>query len=228
MNHKHALTLTAAAIAGSAVIAVPSAMAASGPKVSVRIEGLSKTLMPARSIVTKTGTVKRSGHPIVGTTALGALNTAVKGQWTGSWSTQYSEWSITGIDGESHPFSSKDFWAVYVNNVQASTGAGEVKLKAGQKIVYAALPDKDYNEELLGATVAKTATVGKATTVKVVAYNSKGKAVALKGAKVSYGGKTVTAAGSSLTIKPEKAGTLTVKISKKGYVRSEATVTVKK
>jgi Domain of unknown function (DUF4430) len=228
MNHKHALTLSVAAIAGSAVIGVPTALAASGPKVSVRVEGLNRTLLTAETITTKTGTVERSGHPIVGTSALGALNTAVNGKWTGSWSSSFSEWEVIGIKGESHSFSSKAFWAVYVNNVQASSGAGEVKLRAGEKIVYAALPDAKSDEELLGGNTAKTATVGKPTTLKVVAYNSKGKAVPLKGAKVSYDGKTVTAPGSSVKIKPTRSGKLTVTISKTGFVRDEATITVKK
>jgi hypothetical protein len=227
MKHKYVFRTAAVFLSLGAMVTAPSALAAGhSPKVNIRVEGLTKTLIAAEQIQTKSGTVTRTGHPIVGTTALGALNTATEGHWAGSWSAQYSEWSVIGILGESHAFSSKYFWAVYGNHTEASAGAGEVNLKAGDKIVYAVLPDKDYDETLLGATAPATATVHKAFKLKLVDYNAKGKPVPLKGATLKFDGKSIKVHGSTATITPKRHGTLTIRVSKAGYVRTEATLKV--
>lgn len=227
MQHKHVLSAAAVALSLSATFTAPSAIAAGkAPKVSIRVEGLTKTLVATEQLQTKSDTITRGGHPIVGTTALGALNLATNGRWTGSWSAQYSEWSVIGILGESHPFTSKDFWAVYVNNTQATTGAGDVSLKAGEQVVFAALPDSDYNESLLGAKAPQKVTAHHAFKLALVDYNAKGKPVPLRGATLKFDGKTVKAHGPTAKITPKRAGTLTIRVSKAGYVRTEATVKV--
>jgi Domain of unknown function (DUF4430) len=227
MNHKHALTLTAAAIAGSAVIGVPTALAASGPQVSVRVEGLSKTLMAAKSITSKTGSFTRSGQKISDQSALGVLNQATAGKWAGSFSSQYG-WYVSKILGQGAPAKTQDYWAFYVNGVYASAGLGETKAKKDARYLLAMVKYPGATPLVSALVAPKTASVGKSFTVKTEDYTTRGKLVALKGAKVSYAGKTVTASGSSLKLKAAKAGKLTVTISKPGFVRNEATVTIKK
>ncbi len=246
MKHKHVLTL-AAAVAGSIAVTVPvaaaaakphattaakppAAVAASTPTASLRVEGLKKTLIMPETVTTKTGSFTRSGHKTANSTALGLLNTASGGNWGGSWSKTYNEWEITRILSETHTFSSKDYWAFYVNGVQASEGASEYALKNGQHVVFAALPDAHYNEQLLNVTVSGTRTVGHTLTANVSAYNAKGKAVPLKGASFSYSTKNaasgVKLSGSSAKFKPTTAGEYTVKVSKSGYVRDELIIKV--
>lgn len=229
MHQQHRLKASVALVTSLAAFAcLPAGAAlAKAPAVSLRVEGLNKTLIAARRVQTKSGDVTRDGHKVVGTTALGALNTATGGHWTGTWDTEYSEWELTGILGEKHLFNSKYFWAVYVDHVQASSGAGEVELKTGESLVFAALPDSDYDEDLLGASAPSTATRGQRIAVKVFYYNASGRRHALAGATVALNGHT-TKTGSSgvahLTI--GTTGSKTLKISKHGYVRTESTLRV--
>lgn len=237
MKPRHTLTF-AAAVAAAAAVSVPAAFAQtasaqrpalrSGPRVSLRVEGLHRTLQRDETVLTRTGTFTRAGHRTSNSTALGLLNTATAGHWRGQWSTKYREWSVTSILNESHPFSSKYYWALYVNGTQASVGASEFKLKAGQRVVFAAIPDADYDEQLLNITTKGRETVGRTITVGASAYNARGRAVGLKGATLSYAGRSVKLKGSTTRVKLTRAGKLTLKLSKSGFVRDEDTITVRK
>lgn len=230
MKHKHATkagaALVAATLAGAAVSVATAA--AKTPKVSVRVEGLSRTLVPAKLIQTRSGSVKRQGHEVVGTTALGALNTVTHGRWTGTWDAEFSEWELIGILGEQHPFTSKYFWAVYLDNTLASTGAGEAQLKSGDKVVFAALPDSDYDEELLGVAAPGSIASGSRFRVRVVYYNAAGRAHALAGATVSLDGHSVTSGSGGIAhLRAGGSGTETLRVSDHGYVRTETSVRVR-
>lgn len=224
------LIRTCVALATACVIltGAGTALATPTPTVSVRVEGARGTLLPVVRVHTRRGSSARDGHAVAGRSALGALNLATRGRWSGTWSTAYSEWELTGILGETHRFSSKYFWAVYVNHVQASTGAGQLRLRRGDALVFAALPDSDFNEPLIGARGPGTVRAGRAFRVTVVDYNARGRARALKGATVSCGGRSArTDAAGVAHLRVAAAGRRTIRVAKRGYVRDELRVRVR-
>jgi hypothetical protein len=228
MKKKYVRNSGVAGIAGAAIaLAVTGTAVAAPPTVSLRVEGLKKTLLVSTSVRGKAGNFSRQGHAINYKTALGALQIATSGRWQGSWDSEYSEWELSGIFGESHPLTSKDFWAIYVNHRQASSGAGEVVLKPGQQIVFAVLPDSDYQEDLIGVTAPATATKGSTVRATVVYYDAKGHGHPLAGATVTLDGRTVkTGASGTATLTATSSGTQTITASKAKYVRDETTISV--
>jgi hypothetical protein len=113
-----------------------------GVKVSVEVQGESSTLLPAKKVETTTEHVVNDGNPehfCLGTSALGALQVATKGEWSGTWSSSFHQYTIETILGESHPFSSTTFWAFWLNGKLSNLGACAVKeLKTGAKLLFKA------------------------------------------------------------------------------------------
>ena len=72
------------------LVLVPSAaLAASGTPVSVRIEGQSKTLLAAKTVLVRSGSVTKNHAPrgaCPAKSAAGALDAATHHRWSGSWS----------------------------------------------------------------------------------------------------------------------------------------------
>jgi Domain of unknown function (DUF4430) len=129
----------AVALATAAIAIAPSAAyAAAAPSVTVSIVGKTKTLLPAKTVQTTSGSVTRGGvaaGKCSATSAQGALNVATHGNWKGSWYASYKEYFITGILGDNET-SKKYYWGLYVNGKLASKGACEVKLKSGDKVLF--------------------------------------------------------------------------------------------
>jgi hypothetical protein len=129
-------SVIAAGVAAAAM--VPVASAASSTTVTVQVQGKSKTLLATKSVTLGSGSVTRGGvaaGKCPADTAQGALNVATRGKWTGKWYASYNEYFITGILGDNET-SKKYYWGLYVNGKAASKGACDVKLKAGDKIVF--------------------------------------------------------------------------------------------
>ena len=129
-----ALTLGSTALAAGAR---PSAST-----VTVRVEGLHRTLLNPTAVKTHAGSLTRFGAPTgkcPDHSAAGALDGATHHRWKGIWESSFGDYEVTSILGETHAFSSKDFWEIFVNNVAAQTGACEIKLKPGERIVFAAV-----------------------------------------------------------------------------------------
>src|SRR4051794_23957466 len=107
----------------SLALAVP----ASSATVSVRVEGVSSTLLP-RTTVTPPDTPE----PVNGCaadTAANALNTAVDGDW------DHGDYATT-ILKESHDFSDSDYWNFWVfrgGRYVVSNGVCSEKLAAGEE-----------------------------------------------------------------------------------------------
>ena len=130
-----ALALASAQVA-TAATARPAAVA--GPKVSITIQGKTKTLLATETIQGRTGSITRGGAPsgkCPADSAQGVLNVATHGHWTGKWYSSYEEYFITGILGESET-SKKYYWGLYVNGKSSSKGACEVRLKSGDKLLF--------------------------------------------------------------------------------------------
>jgi len=200
--------------------------------VTVRIEGLTKTLLAPTKVTTHTGSITKGGTPAgtcPATSAAGALDVAAHHDWTGTYDAKYEDLELTGILGESHPFTSKDYWELFVGHVAAQTGICDVTLHKGEQLLFAAVPDSG-TEYPIGVSVAAKATASKPLVAKVVYYNAKGKATPLKGATVKAGrhGYRSNRKGE-VTLTPSSAGKLAVTATDKGYIRSApVTVQVKK
>jgi len=223
-------------IGAAAVVAAASALAVAGPAlagspagVSVRVEGGNGTLMPAKTVRTPSGYIRKFGAPAATcpfSSAQGALAVATHGNWQGSWSTKYSEYFITGILGVTASGASH-YWEVFVNNVAATAGACEIKTGPGTQLLFADVPTKGPAQLPLGVSVPASATVGKQFFAKVVAYNANGRATPLAGATVTVGGKSgLTTANGQIPLTASRAGAYTIAVSKTGHIRTEATVEV--
>ena len=230
--HRRQILMTGTALLATCAAAtvVPEAVASGSlPKVTVRIEGKTKTLLAASSVQTRSGSITKGGAPsgaCPSASAQGALDVATKGKWSGTYSSKYQEYFITKILGDSET-SKTAYWEIFVNNVAASTGACQIKLKSGDQLLFAVVPSSP-TEYPIGLKAPKTATAGKAFKVTVLGYDAKGKATPLAGATVTAGSQAQTSSASGVvTLTDAKAGTLTVQAGKTGYVRDETGVNVK-
>lgn len=220
--------LGGAALAASALsLAVaPVAGATKLPRVSVRVEGKSKTLLRNQAVRPNDRRIRRGGHSCAGNTLLDPFNLATKGRWSGPW---YSGLGFepTRILGETDSYSKSGHWyELFVNNRAAITGLCGIKIAKGDRVLLAAVPDAG-KEFPTGITAPKSATAGQAFTVSVGLYNAKGKPHALKGATVKGGGVTATTNAKGLaTIKTTHTGRIVFTATKKGEIRSEAVVKV--
>ncbi|MGN6870239.1 MAG: DUF4430 domain-containing protein [Solirubrobacteraceae bacterium] len=136
MNCKTLAALVGALVMALAISGVAMA-AGSGPAVSVQIKTLSKTLLHATGVHGEKSSVTKGGTPkgkCPGASAAGALDAATHGKWTGKYSASLHDIFITSILGVKPP--GNDFWEIVVNGKPASTGACEVKLHAGERLLF--------------------------------------------------------------------------------------------
>jgi hypothetical protein len=221
MKRRSILALGGACLA----VAVVPSLALAGPKVSVRIEGANKTLQAAHTITTPNGSITKFGAPAgacPGSSALGALNVATKGRWKGTYYASYSDFLISSILGDA-PSAKTGYWGLWVDNRYATTGACEVKVKAGDQILFAVDSIKKH-EHPLGIIAPAKATAGKQFTLKVVSYSDNGKASPVVGAHVRGGGlNLVSGKRGTVALSDGAAATLTFTASDKGYIRAAAT-----
>jgi hypothetical protein len=224
MNRRNILALAGAI---TALVVAPAA-AAQAAKVTVRVEGKTKTLLAPTVVKVGSGSVTKFGAPAgacPAASAQGALDAATHHSWIGTWSTKYGpEYFITGILGESYATSKTYFWEIFVNNKPASTGGCEIKLHPGDKVLFAADTGSQYPIAMIAPAHA---TVGHQFIVKVVAYNAKGKAKPLAGATVSVNGHSgKTDKHGTVPLTPSHVGAFTLKATAAGYIRA-APVTIR-
>jgi hypothetical protein len=216
-----------------------SAVAAGAPaSVTVRVEGLTETkLLPTLVTTTATPVVKdgNAEDSCSGTSALGALQLATAGNWAGPWEAKFNQYSIYTIAGETHEFeessSANYFWSFWLNNKEASVGACEAELQAGDQVLFfpgcfgASCPPP-LNP--LGVQAPATAEVRTPVIFKVSSYhNPDGAISSAVGATVEGGGTQATtdAQGEAKLIFPTD-GTYTVRISAPESVRTETAICV--
>lgn len=211
------------ACAASATLA--DAAAAAG--VTVRVEGKSRTLLVQTAPLTGLTKVIRGDHLCAAQTGAAALQRATNGNWSGTWSSQYKDFEITKVKGETDNYSTtKSYWEVFVDDVPASTGICGLKLKGNENILFAAVGSTEKPGSpisILSATPPSGSTPG---SVKVVAYSAKGKASPLTGATVTVNGRRAgtTNAQGTASITTSATGKLDVVVSKTGYIRDEQEV----
>lgn len=203
--------------------------------VTVRIEGLKKTLLLAKKVTLKAGTTTRDGHVTSNLTAQGALNAVTKGRWAGYWDASMG-WDTMSILGErdaymtEHGFKgTKSYWALFVNTQYASFGASSTVSTNGEVFTFAAVGNSWNPGDLTALSAPAKATKGRSFTVKAFYYTSAGKKEPLAGASVEVAGKTYkTGKAGTVKVAVKHIGTVTLTESKAGYVRDEATVKVVK
>lgn len=227
-----AAVLAPAAVLATAAGAAPAGAtgaapaAARGTKVTVRVEGVKRTLLATTTVRTHAGSsITKGGTPpgaCPANSAAGALDAATHHRWGGTYSASVGGLEILSILGEKHSFSSPYFWEIFVNDRAASVGACQLKLHAGEQLLFAAVKQKGTAYPItIGA--ARTAIVGHPFPVKVEWFNAKGVTKPLAGATVSgYGHSGKTNRHGRTSLIPSHAGTFTIKATKAGFVRAAA------
>jgi hypothetical protein len=227
----------------SCLVVPSSAIAAGAPvAVTVKVEGLTKTKVPSTLLTTTTNPVVNDGnaaHSCSGTSALGALQLATAGNWSGPWEAKFNQYSIFTIEGETHEFeessSANYYWAFWIDNKEASVGACEFELQPGDQVLFfpacfgASCPIPAPNPLVVEAPA--TANAGEAVTVTVKQYNSKGEPSPAVGANVGGGGTGAsTDSQGHATLKFSGDGTYTLLVTgaseRPPAIRTETTICV--
>jgi hypothetical protein len=202
------------------------------PDVTVRVEGLTKTLLPPTVVTLESGSVSKgvAADSCSALSALGALQDATHGVWNGSWSSSYKDYFVTSILGDSYSATADYYWAFWLNDKPASLGSCGVDPVRGSSVLFFPEYDGKSKSIVLGISAPASVLVGKPFTVVVTSYaNANGKASPAVGARVSAAGATATAGGggkASLTL--SKAGNVEIKVTAAHSLRDETTVCIHK
>jgi hypothetical protein len=216
------------------------ARAAAPATVTVRVEGVSQTLLPPTAVTTNGTAVEKDGnkeHTCAGGSAAGALELATSGSWGGAWF-EFG-YSAETILGEVHAFepsaAANYFWAYWLDNKASSVGICEGELSSGQSILFFPECFSEVNAcppppNPLGIDAPSVVEAGSPFTVTVTSYdNVSGAASPAAGATVSDGGVEVTTdAAGHATLALPSTGTQLVRVTAPNAVRSEASVCVHK
>jgi hypothetical protein len=204
------------------------------------VEGLSKTLLPETTVVTKAKTIDRDGKPAdvcEGDTGAVALEDATHGHWTAGAFYSGLGYSVEGIEGESYPFSSSYYWSYWIDDKPATTGICAA-LHAKEKLLFfpqcsqesaSSCPQGMFAPAvLLVKPSAKKAHAGRAVAFSVSALaNLTGKPSPGAGVKLTGGGRSATTdASGKAKLTFAKAGSYRVVASAPDSVRDEITVRV--
>jgi hypothetical protein len=192
--------VAACALALVLVLSLAAGAVAKGPVAELRVVGKGGKVLAEDSFGAFTQTVKTSPKAtcfgpgtggsgkevtIKGPTALGMLIAAAR--FTAALKplliTDAFDFGlgICGVGGSTS--SSKASWYLKVNHKNPELGGEVVKVKAGDKVLWALAPFP-YPDELALSAPAK-ATAGEAFTVRVFSYDDKGKRAPVVGAKVT-------------------------------------------
>jgi hypothetical protein len=208
------LSLAVALTAGA--LAAPAALAGSPATVSVRVLGPApsyQALTPITEVATTTAPVTKEGDSCSGVNAIGALNLATGGNWSGKF--EGNEWLITAIDGET--FDGPEYWGFWVNNRYAAKGLCAQELEPGaQLLLYPEnLPSGCFETPKKACVVPRVlsieapadAEVGQPTSVTVLAYPNGGGELSTA-PPVPAAGVNVGGWGSSTTTNAEGKATI--------------------
>lgn len=235
-----ALLSLSALTAGPAVAKSGGAHGNGGLPVSVRVEGISKTLLAVTTVQTKASTIDKDGKPAdvcSGDTAAVALQDATKGSWTAGTFSAGLGYPVIGVLGESYPFTSSYYWSFWVDGKPATTGVCGATLHAKERLLFfpqcsqesaSACPQGMFDPPVLDMKAPSRVRVGHPLNVGVFSLaNFTGKSTPASGVKVSGGGKSVTASkAGKAKLTFAKTGTYKLLASAAGSVRDELTVKV--
>jgi hypothetical protein len=195
------------------------AAGAPGPRVTVRVEGLSRTLLPPTSTTTRSGWVGAPTHKCPAASVAGALDSATKHGWGGRFESGLGDYKIASILGETHASTAKNVWKIFVNNAPSSKRACGIALHSGEQLLFAAVP-RNGAEYPTAIEAPRTAAVGSTFYVTVVWFNAKGKAKPLAGATLSVAGRSGSTNGRGVVpLTPRHSGTFVLQATDAGYIR---------
>jgi hypothetical protein len=192
----------ALAVLAALACAAPAGAAAAPTKVSVRVEGKTKTIFEG-AVTTDVHTVDggdgTGAHKCDGTnggagtvpgpTATSAMDDAVKHgglTWGGSYNASFDDFIVNQIGPDAS--TSSQFWGVAVQGKSLEVGGCQKIVTAGQEVLWAY---DSFGKKLLRASGARKVRVGKVLSVKVVDTEKDNAPV--KGARI--GGKKTNAKG---------------------------------
>ena len=179
------------------VALLTAASALANPTVTVRVEGLTETKLPATQVTTTNTPVVKDGnseHACSGTSAIGGLELATGGDWSGPWNGEFDQYEIYSIEGETHLFEPSStanyYWSFWLDEKEATAGACEVQLQPGDRVLFfpACFGSSCPPEQTpLGIEAPEAANVGESIQVTVRRYSSDGTSLPLAGAEVNAG-----------------------------------------
>jgi hypothetical protein len=206
--------------------AAPATAGAAPTKVTVRVEGKSKTIFEGAlttdvhavdggdgSGAHKCDGTNGGAGTVPGPTATSAMDSAVKLAgltWSGSFDTSFDDFIVNRIGPDAS--SSSQFWGVAVQGKSLQVGGCQQVVTAGQEVLWAY---DLFGKKLLHASGAKKVRAGKVLSVKVVDSEKSNAPVA--GARI--GGKKTNAQGIA-KLRFKTTGTKRLKATAAKAVRS--------
>jgi hypothetical protein len=217
-----------------------AALAAAPASVTVRVEGVSQTLIPPTTLTTTTSPVVKDGNPAdscTGTSAAGALDLATSGNWNGAWFGGGLGYAVETVAGESHLFEpgapTNFFWSVWIDNAPSSLGLCGAELSNGDSVLL--FPECFSEVEAcpappnpLGISAPAAAEPGSPITVTVTSHaNATGAPSPAVGAAVTAGNvSTTTDSNGHATFALSSPGNVIVHATAPGSIRTESTVCI--
>jgi hypothetical protein len=219
MHHRRILALGGATLA--LVLASSAVALAAGPKVTVRVEGKTRTLLAPTVVQTHAGSITKGRTPVgtcPATSGAGALDVATHHRWNGSYGSLGL--SVTQILGETWSFTSPNYWSIWVNNRFAPAGICGLKLHRGEQLLFAAVSQKGLTFPIVLAGPSH-ATTGHPFELKATYFNGENVAKPLAGAHVRGPGLNVTTNRRGIvSISAQRTGTLQFTATESGYIRA--------
>lgn len=198
------------------------------------------TLLASTPVNATAQRIDRDGKPgdvCEGDTAAVALQDATHGRWTAGAFYSGLGYSVIGILGESHPFTSPYYWSLWLDGKAATTGVCTATLHAGERVLFfpqcsaeraTQCPLGLFDPPVLDLSGPARARVGRAMTVMVRSLdNLSGEPSPAAGAELSTMGRTITAdASGAARLRFSKVGRFRVVASAAGAIRDELVVSV--
>jgi len=245
MSMKLRRSLLAAGVPLTAGLALAgTALAADGaPRVTVRVEGRSATLLATRTVSAPASGSITKGRAPAGScsadSAAGALSAATHGRWNGTYYTGLGI-DVTTILGRTPAYDGGkgSYWELFVDDRAASKGICDIKPRRGESLLFAQVPAKGKPELPIVVTAPKTVTAGKAFDVRAFVYTGKGHATRpVSNPRVRWSVGARTRAGHPrlresttgrrgvlrFTVSGAGSATATLVVSARGEIRSAAT-----
>jgi hypothetical protein len=175
-------------------------------------------MAPTSGWITKGGTPRGACSA---RSAAGALKRATHGNWGGKWDASFGALEVTAILGETHLFSSPNYWSIWVDGRFAPSGVCGLTLHQGEQLLFAAVSDS-FNGYPLFLHAPRQARQGGTITV-TAGYYGKSSFVPAAGVHVTAPGvNDTTDKHGQVKIPITHTGTLTLHANGTGFIRAAA------